>query len=492
MTKNPNFSLRVLHVSPEYAPLAQKGGLGDVAAALPKALRRNGIDARVLVPAWPGVLDYASEHGFLQDRPIGQISAAIDWRAWTAKLWEADINGTPVYILDQPDLFSDPNIYPEKMEAEDARPFIFHTYAALELAEAVKWKPQFLHAHDWPTATLPSALRWHRYYSKFSADYDAIFTIHNMAHQGIFDASGLEGWGFSPSSFSMLNPDTLEFYGQANLMKGALISADAISTVSPSYSWEIQSASGGFGLDGVIVAQKNKLRGIINGIDYDVWNPATDNHLIKNYSAEKMNGKKACREDLIARCGWQDDGRPIAAFIGRLAEQKGVEVMLSALDVLLENEVRAVIIGSGTDYYNRKLTDFAKRHCGRVQIIIGFNEEAAHRTYAGADILLMPSLFEPCGLSQLIAFAYGTIPVARATGGLSDTVFDADESLDGTGFLFTEYTSEELIKAVRRALSAKADTPRWHRIMTNAMKSDFSWGSSAKEYIELYKSVLHS
>ena len=487
-----NFTLKVLHIAPECSPLAKKGGLGDVVGTLPKALKKQSIDARVLIPAWPGVLEKAEEIGRLKREPIGEISVALNWRAYTASVLEAEVNGLHIYLLDQPELFSDPCIYPEKLDAVTVLPFIFLSFAPFELLRLTGWKPQFLHAHDWTTAPVSAALKWHRYYSYFNGDYDTVFTIHNLAFQGIISPSVLEGWGFSPRAFSNLDTDSLEYFGQVNMMKGAITTTEAFTTVSPNYSWDIQTPNGGLGLDGVIVAHKNKLRGIINGIDYDVWNPKTDSLLPANYSIGDMGGKEECRRALLKECGWKEDRRPILIFVGRLTEQKGIDIMLDAVRPFLAKKARFVIVGSGNDLYTRKVFEFRKEYPHSVHEILEFNEAKAHLAYAGGDMLLMPSLFEPCGLSQLIAFAYGTIPVARATGGLADTVIDADGSPDGTGLLFKDFSHEELQKAIDRALAAKDDGTRWDGIIRNAMGSDFSWDNSAKAYAELYRDILTS
>ena len=487
-----NFTLKVLHIAPECSPLAKKGGLGDVVGTLPKALKKQSIDARVLIPAWPGVLEKAEEIGRLKREPIGEISVALNWRAYTASVLEAEVNGLHIYLLDQPELFSDPCIYPEKLDAVTVLPFIFLSFAPFELLRLTGWKPQFLHAHDWTTAPVSAALKWHRYYSYFNGDYDTVFTIHNLAFQGIISPSVLEGWGFSPRAFSNLDTDSLEYFGQVNMMKGAITTTEAFTTVSPNYSWDIQTPNGGLGLNGVIVAHKNKLRGIINGIDYDIWNPKTDSLLPANYSIGDMGGKEECRRALLKECGWKEDRRPILIFVGRLTEQKGIDIMLDAVRPFLAKKARFVIVGSGNDLYTRKVFEFRKEYPHSVHEILEFNEAKAHLAYAGGDMLLMPSLFEPCGLSQLIAFAYGTIPVARATGGLADTVIDADGSPDGTGFLFKDFSHEELQKAIDRALAAKDDGTRWDGIIRNAMGSDFSWDNSAKAYAELYRDILTS
>ena len=339
---------------------------------------------------------------------------------------------------------------------------------------------------------MSAALRWHRYYSSFNEDYDTVFTIHNLAFQGIIDPSVLDGWGFSPKAYSNLDSDSMEFFERLNMVKGAITTSEAFTTVSPSYSWDIQTTNGGLGLDGVIVAHRDKLRGIINGIDYEIWNPETDSFIPSNYSLKNMNGKEKCKKALLKECGWEDDGRPLLIFVGRLTEQKGIDIMIQGIRPFLAKKARCIIVGSGNDIYTRKIKEFEKENPDSLHAILEFNEEMAHLTYAGGDILVMPSLFEPCGLSQLIAFSYGTIPVARATGGLADTVIDADGSADGTGFLFTDYSSAELKKAIERALTAKKDHEKWDGIVRNAMSADFSWDNSAKAYSELYRDILTS
>lgn len=491
MPGNPALATTVLHVSSEFAPLIKTGGLGDVAAALPKALRRRGADARAVIPSWPGVLDKANELGYLRKRPAGVISIALNWRVHTAKVWKAVCDGLPVYILDQPELFGSENIYPESTDPDAALPFIFLSLAPFELPSVTGWSPRFFHTHDWPSAALPAAARWHRYYARKAEGCRSVFTIHNIAHQGIFEPTGLEGWGFTHEAHNPFDPGSMEFYGKLSLMKGALTACGAITTVSPRYAREIQTPDYGFGLDGVILANKHKLKGILNGIDADIWNPETDMLIAKNYSADKPAGKAACRRAMLDRFGWKEDGRPVLAFVGRLAEQKGIDIMLGALENLQER-ARAIIIGSGNEHYNSKLAGFAEQRPDSVHAITSFSEENAHITYAGSDMLLMPSCFEPCGLSQLIACAYGTIPVVRETGGLADTVFDADTNADGNGFVFSEYRTDQLLGAISRALDAYGSPKRWQGILKNAMRKDFSWDASAAEYLDLYNSMADS
>lgn len=490
MAEKNESPIRILHAASELAPLIKTGGLGDVTAALPKALRRQGADARVLMPAWPGVLDKASDLGCLRNRSVGNISVALNWRAYTAKVWKAVYDGLPIYILEQPGLFNSERIYPDSSEPAAALPFVFLSLAAFELQWATGWAPRLYHAHDWQTAALPAAMRWHRYYARETDESRSIFTIHNIAFQGIFDPSGIEGWGFSPEAYSQLDPESMEFYGRLGLMKGALIACNAVTTVSPRYSREILSPEYGSGLDGVIRARQNALHGILNGIDSDVWNPMTDRLIAKNYSITAPGGKMECRRAMMEEFGWEDDGRPVLTYIGRLAEQKGIDIMLGALAELPPERARYVIIGSGDGYYSSMLSAFAAQRGDSVRVFTDFSEGRAHMAYAGSDILLMPSRFEPCGLSQMIACAYGGVPVVRETGGLADTIFDADEDSCGNGFVFDDYTPDALLGAINRALSSFHKPKRWGEIVGNAMKKDFSWDTSAAEYIALYNSIL--
>ena len=478
---------RALHVAPEMAPLVKLGGLGDVVGSLPGALRREGADCRVLLPAYPGVLDRVRDLGLPCRRVPRNLHVALNWRVYSGRLWRTEVDEVPVYLLEQPELFADPLVYPTVMTCETVLPFLFLGAATLELGAATGWKPQILHLHDWPAATAASLLRWHRHYHRVAEDYDTVLTIHNLAHQGIVAHTGLEGWGFPKTTFSI---EALEFYGHVNLLKGGVLAADAITTVSPRYSWDVQTQDGGMGLEGVLYASRAKLRGILNGIDYRLWDPSRDPLLPASFSADHPEGKEACRAELLRTCGWEATDDPLLVFIGRLVEQKGIDLILAVLDRLLAEGNRVVLIGSGHSLFRDRVVAAAHRHPKRMWAFTDFDERVAHLAYAGGDLLLMPSLFEPCGLSQLISMAYGTIPVARATGGLADTVIDADGSPDGTGFLFLDYDPEELLRAVRRATGALRDPVRWRQIRDRAMRADFSWTQSAQAYGDLYRDLL--
>lgn len=473
---------KVLHVTVEMAPFEKQGGLGDVLGALPKSLVRSGVDARVLLPAFPGVIEKVKKHGLKCERLPEKVHAAIDWRVYSASVLKVDA-GAPVYILEQDELFTDPKVYPSEMSADSMIPFVFLSYAALELPKAAGWTPEIYHVHDWSAAILPIALRWHRHYKKMAEAFDIVLMLHNMAHQGIVDPSMIESWGLEPGAFSL---DGMEFYGQANILKGAALASDAIIAVSPHYSWDIQTFDGGFGLHGVFSSLRSRLTGILNGIDYDVWSPEKDDVIPAHFSADSLGGKSICRARLLEHCGWKDDGKPILLFVGRLVQQKGVDIMLRMYETGMLDHCRAIVVGSGGLEYSSWADYLRKIRPDAFWSLTQFDEDLAHLAYAGADILIMPSLFEPCGLSQLIAMSYGTIPVVRNTGGLADTVIDFDSSPDGTGFIFSDYSSDELARATYRAITAFHDKDRWGTVMSNAMNADFSWDASTKAYISVY------
>ena len=477
---------KVLHVTVEMAPLEKQGGLGDVLGSLPKALCRRGVDARVLMPLFPGMLENIDKYRYNCVRLPHKINVALDWRVYSASILQVDVEGIPVYLLDQPELFVDPKVYPMNLTYSSVLPFVFLSLAALELPGCTDWKPDILHVHDWSTTILPIALKWHRHYKDMRSSYDVVLTIHNLAHQGVLDSGVISSWGLMRDAYSI---NGMEFYGQANILKGGAYASDVITTVSPHYSWDITTPDGGSGLNGVFSSLRGKLTGILNGIDYDVWSPATDKMLPARYSIDDMSGKTVCREKLFEMCNWQDDGKPVAVFVGRLVQQKGVDIMLTALDWLMVDNCRAVVIGSGEAQYEAWVHQFSKTYPDYFWCFTGFNEEMAHLAYAGADMLLMPSLFEPCGLSQMIAMAYGTVPVVRSTGGLADTVIDFDGSVDGTGFLFSDYKTDELAQAITRAIDAYDDKSRWNQVVKNAMRADFSWDSSTTAYIRLYDNL---
>ena len=478
--------IKVLHVSPEAVPFCKVGGLADVAGSLPPSLRKNGTDCRLLLPAWDGVLDTARKNGLELVRISRSVDVAIRWKVHNGTLWMSSSEELPVYFLESP-FFEGKQIYPQHLDPESVLPFVFLSLAALELAEAAEWNADVLHCHDWGTAPLISALLWHRYYRFMYSQYKTVFTIHNLAHQGLLPLHSLRDWGLADDAFTL---NGLEFYGGANLMKGAITGASAVVTVSPTYSREIQTENGGVGLGGLLRSQSFKIHGILNGLDTEYWNPATDRLLPQNYSPENPTGKPRCRNAILDQLGWKEDGRPLFTSVSRMVDQKGFDILLPAIPRMVEWGCRLLFVGSGQPEYEAAIQEAASGWPDAVASFVGYDEEIAHKTYAAGDFFLMPSKFEPCGLSQLISLRYGALPVVRSVGGLADTVFEYG-SPEGNGFLFSEYSTEGLLSAVGKALNVFwNDSAAFRSVQKKAMRSDFSWDRSAPLYLDLYRSLL--
>jgi starch synthase len=457
--------MRVLFVTPECAPLTKTGGLGDVSAALPAALRAQGNDVRVLLPRYRQI---AAEGG--------QERARMRLLGHEARLLEEG----DYLLLDCPPLYDrDGGPYQDAAGgdwADNALRFGVLSRAAALLAAAaspLEWRPEILHCNDWPTALAPVYLHFER------SAAGSVMTVHNLAFQGIFDASLLERLELPPATFAI---EGLEFYGRLSFLKGGLVYADAITTVSPTYAREIQAEELGCGLDGVLRARKNVLRGILNGIDAELWNPMSDARIAEHYSWSSLEKKAGNKAALQGRLNLAvDPAAPLLGSVGRFTHQKGIDLIVAAADELVGSAAQLCILGSGEREYEMAAAAAAARHPGRVAVVIGFNEDLAHLIEAGADLFLMPSRFEPCGLNQMYSQRYGTPPVARATGGLADTIVDGE-----TGFLFEQAQSAALVAAVQRAVGIYGDTRRWRELQRRAMTRDFSWSGPARQYADLY------
>jgi starch synthase len=465
-------SLNVLFIAPECAPLTKTGGLGDVCAALPAALRDMGVDARVLMPGYTEVLRHTG------GRELARVTAlGFDVRLLAATL----PSGVPLLVLDCPPLYvrsGGPYLAPSGEDWPDnaLRFGVLSRVAALvgSAASPLRWKPHVVHGNDWPCGLAPAYLHFER-----GARAASLITIHNLAFQGNFDAALRERLGLPPESFGI---DGVEFYGRLSFLKGGLAYADAVSTVSPTYAAEIQGEALGCGLDGLLRHRSGALTGILNGIDTAEWNPAIDPHIARNYDAATLERKGANKAALQRRFGLAvDPDAPLIGQVGRMTEQKGSDLVLEAGEALA-GLGQLAILGSGTRAYEQGLSQLAGRHPGRVAVRIGFDEELAHMVEAGADLFLMPSRFEPCGLNQMYSQRYGTPPVARATGGLSDTIQDGV-----TGFLFGPARADALAGAVRRAIALRTDADAWRAMQRAGMARDFSWSAAARRYAGLYQ-----
>lgn len=490
--------MRVLQVASEATPFAKTGGLADVVGALPGALSRLGCHTTVVIPAHREAFSSrrspVEATGWEYDVPVGT-------RKQKARIFQSVLpagDGAPdvtVYLVgndsyfDRPTLYGGAEDYPDNSER-----FIFFSRAVLELANRFEEPCDIIHSHDWQTGLVPAyqkvlASQWPRV-----ARARSLHTIHNMAYQGVFWHWDMLLTGIDWRYF---NWRQMEYFGQLNLLKTGIVFADMVSTVSPTYAREIQSAPGGCSLEGVLSERGDSLTGIVNGIDTVTWDPGNDPHLPRPYGvADVAEGKLAAKEALAARLGHQGtDPRPLIAFVGRLAEQKGIGLVFDLLGRLAGGgRARFVILGTGDPRAEDGLRRLAATHPDSIDLIIGFDEGLAHLVQGAADMLLMPSLYEPCGLTQLYALRYGTIPIVRSTGGLVDTVVDATPAslADGTasGFRFSDVDGGAFADAVGRALELHADTDRWQALVRHVMREDWSWDESARHYLRLYKRAL--
>jgi len=480
----PKSPPKVLFVGTECSPFSKVGGLGDVMGSLPKALTKRNIDARVVTPAWPGVIQAVRDAGYKITTLPQKIAVAYAWAVAEATIHCIDADGVPVYFLES-DYYAG-EMYPWALNSFTVRPFIVFCMQALDLEKATGWSPDIFHCHDWASASLPCLLAWHRQYGGLRRK--SVITLHNAAHQGKFlPGAFFDESGINPSSFSI---EGMEFYGQVSLLKGAVMSATAVTTVSPRYAWEIQTYESTQEFSGVMYSQRRKLHGILNGLDVDYWNPSTDHILPECYSAESLDGKAACRAELLKNTNFDPAYTgPIVVCVSRLVEQKGFDIILPALKQISGLGAKFVILGSGHRWIEGAMREAAAANSESLCFIPGFNERLAHILYAGGDVFLMPSLFEPCGLSQMIAMRYGTVPVVREVGGLRDTVFDADSEGGGNGFTFLTYDTQGMLWSLRRAIERFSNAKAWDKIRSRGMNEDFSWEKSAVLYEKLYNDM---
>lgn len=477
--------LRVLFVSAEAFPLAKTGGLADVAAALPLALSQLGVDVRLLLPAYPQALDLLREK---------RVVATLDDIPGSGRLiagWMPD-TGLPVYLYDAPGLYRrNGTLYQDEHGSDwpdnHAR-YAALCHAACRIAlgvESLKWKPALVHANDWHAALIPAILA-----SSGPNRPRTLLTIHNMAFQGNFPCAAAGGLGLPAE---MLSPNGIEFYGQVSFLKAGLLYSDRLTTVSPSYAREILTPEYGCGLDGVLRARADDLVGILNGVDYTVWDPAVDRDLPCRYAADDLAGKSACKAAIQDELGLGRTDAPLVIFVNRLTHQKMADVMLAALPAILADGAQFVVHGQGDKTLEDKLVAATQAHPDRIVVRIGYREALARKLKAAADISLTASRFEPCGLTTMYAMRYGALPVTRHVGGLRDTVVDPDSDNakeDGaTGFVFEDETPEAMASGIRRASSYWCRQRDWRRIQRSAMRRDFGWTRSAQRYLEVYQKL---
>jgi starch synthase len=474
--------------SAEAAPLAQVGGLGDVLRALPSALRRYGLVVRRFLPAY-GCVDrtgFEYEDAGLSV-PLGRSRVPVRFLSRT------EPDGVHTSLVECEQMFGREGIYGPRggLYADNARRFTLFSRAVCERARRADSPPDILHTHDWHTALLPLFVR---FTGPWRRRPRTILTIHNLGYQGRFDASVLDLLSLEPPLRAHLfRPEGIEYYGDVNFLKAGLLYADRITAVSPTYAREIQTPAHGFGLDGVVRQRARDLVGILNGADYEIWNPASDAHLPHRYSSARIKGKADAGRVLRQRMRLRTVDRPLLGVVSRLVHQKGIDVLTEAAPSLLGTGADLAVLGSGDPDLVRALVKLRRRYFNRVGLHVGYHEALSHLVLAGSDVLLIPSRYEPCGLVQMHALKYGTIPIVHRTGGLADTVREQRELPGrGTGFVFDDLTSHSLMRTVRRALSLWVGNPAgWRALQRRAMAEDFSWTRAATRYADLYRERLH-
>lgn len=488
--------MQIAMVVSEVAPFSKEGGLADVLGSLPPALSALGEEVVVFSPLYRGVREQAEKIGRPLERveegifhaPVGDASVA--GTAWRTQLPGSDVTA---YFLENDRYYDRDGYYTtdEHTDYQDnSERFIFLSRGALELCKVLGLKPEIIHSHDWHTGLVPVYVRY--IYASDFPETATVFTVHNLAYQGLFWHWDMQLAGLP---WDLFNWKMLEYYGNLSFLKAGLVGADVLTTVSETYAREIQTGEHGCGMDGVLRERSDDLFGIVNGIDTAEWDPAEDPHIAANYSADDLSGKAECKRALQREFDLpQQDDVPLMGMVCRLVDQKGLDLLADALPRLMGMDLQLVVLGQGEPRYHQLLQAAREDNPAQVGVKLAYDNEAAHRIEAGSDMFLMPSKFEPCGLNQLYSLRYGTVPVVRATGGLADTVTDySEEALkDGraTGFTFRRYSADALAAAVQRAVDAYADRENWRRLMLNGMAQDWSWKRSAGEYENVYEAAL--
>ncbi len=470
--------MNILFAASEAVPYAASGGLADVVGSLPKNICAKGHDCRIVIPLYKAI----GEEFRKEMTQITTITVDVSWRKQYCGIFTAEKNGIVYYFIDNEYYFARDGLYGFY---DDCERFVFFSRAVLEMLRHIDFKPDIINANDWQTALIPV---YYNVYYKYQQGYDQIkniFTIHNIEYQGRYGREVLNELMGIP----LYHANLLEYDGYINMMKGAVETADMITTVSPSYAWEILDPWFAHGLDRILVTKQYKLKGILNGIDYDVFDPEKDKQIAANYSAKNIAGKAACKNALITRLGLDDGDEPIIGIVTRFVGHKGIDLIRCVIEEIVHIGFKFAVLGSGEKIYEDFFREMAARHPGRISANIGFIPELSRQIYAGADMFLMPSQSEPCGLAQMISMRYGTIPIVRETGGLRDSVRD-NGGENGNGFTFKTYNANDMLDAVKRAKKCYDDQQEWSELVERSMKCDYSWSASADLYIETYKEIL--
>ena len=496
-TSNANKTkLKILFVVSEMEPFAKVGGLANVIGTLSRRLAGLDCDVRVVLPYYKEVKKNLRNLKLRVKRLDKRISTSIDWLVEEGELYEVKYKDVKVYLIENDKYFGRDQIYATpkgEFEDNDLR-FGLLSLGALETAKAINFKPDIIHCHDWQTAFIPICLKWRKHLKddEFFNNSKIVFTIHNISYQGQFDKVIMDKFGIPGFLFTSQG---LELYGKANLLKGAILYSNLVTTVSPTFAEEIKKREYGHGLDAVLkwVSRKsNNLQGILDGIDYELWNPETDKSIYSKFSSKEIASKSTNTLKLKKELGLNESEEfPLLCFVSKLTEQKGLDLLLNSLPQIFDLGYQVVILGSGEAHLEQILRRVNRKFRKNLSIAIKPSEDLERKVYAGSDMLLMPSRFEPCGLSQMIALRYGTIPVVRGTGGLLDTVVDYNQDKkNGNGFIFHEFSKVSLLDALIRAISVYEDKKAWAKLITKAMKEDFSWKKSGTKYKEIYQKLL--
>lgn len=476
--------MKVLFVAAEGVPFIKSGGLADVIGSLPKALKEKDVNVKVILPLYKEITEkYGDKLKYKTN-----INIRLAWRNKYCGVFKMKHEGVSFYFIDNEYYFNRDGIYGY---FDDAERFAFFSKASLEILKVIDYKPDVIHLHDWHTAFASVFLKSHFLYDDYYKDMKTLFTIHNLHYQGVFSKEILGN--ILDIGEEHFTNESLEYHGAVNSMKGGLFYSDKISTVSKTYAKEITYSYFGEGLDGVLRKRERDLTGIINGIDEKEYNPADDEYIYKEYSYKnienKLENKIKLQEELNLEVNKEI---PMIAIVSRLVAIKGIDLIMHIMEEMLDTlDVQVVVLGTGDKKYEDGFKYFENKYKGKLSANIKFNNELAHKIYAGADMFLMPSQLEPCGLSQLISMRYGTIPIVRETGGLKDTVkYYSKETNEGNGFTFNTFNAHDMFFTIKKAIEAYQDKNVWKKIVKNAMKADYSWDKSADEYIEIYKDLI--
>lgn len=469
--------MNVLFAASEAVPYAASGGLADVVGSLPKAINEHGCDCRIVMPLYKSISEeLRNEMTFVKN-----ITVDVSWRKQYCGIFKAVKNDIVYYFIDNEYYFNRDGLYGFY---DDCERFVFFDRAVLEMLKYIGFKPDIINCHDWQTALIPV---YYNIYYKYQQGYDklkTVFTIHNIEYQGRYGREVLN----DVMGIPMYNANLLEYDGYINMLKGAIETSDEIVTVSPGYAWEILDPWYSHGLDRILVTKQYKLKGILNGIDTEYYDPATDKDIEKNYSADDIDGKAECKRALLEESGLDAGDEPVIGIVTRFVNHKGIDLIRTAFEEILGMGIKFAILGSGEKIYEDFFKEMAARYPGRVSVYTGFCPKCSRKIYAGADMFLMPSQSEPCGLAQMIAMRYGTVPIVRETGGLRDSVRD-NGGENGNGFTFKTYSADDMLDAIRRAKHDYDNKLEWNSLMKRAMECDYSWGASADLYIDLYKQL---